>query len=152
MGSRPKRRLFVQRQPAIDRCMTSFAKTSKRIKLRSRLLALFCIALTLSLSLGSVVTASENLHHELDVVQAGSGMATIFCLGNDQSCGLPDHDENHVVPHLHAADIGLFGLPAIEAAKTIHPLVSVRFPPSPCLSLDGVKQQTLERPPKVTCI
>ncbi len=132
--------------------MTTLAKAPMRTRWRSRLLSLFCIALTLLLSLSSVVTANENVHHELDVVQAGSGVATIFCLGNDQSCGLPDHDENRVVPHLHAADIGLFGLPTIEPVKTIHPLISVRFPLSPCLNLHGLKQQTLERPPKAACI
>ncbi len=132
--------------------MTTIAKTPKRTKFRFRLLVVFCIALTLSLSVSSVVTANENVHHEQDIVRAGSGVATIFCLGNDQSCGLPDHDENRVVPHLHVADVGLFGLPAIEAVKTVHPLVSVGFPLSPCLILDGIEQQALERPPKATCI
>ena len=132
--------------------MTTFAKTPKRTNFRFRLLVLFCIALTLSLSVSSVVTANENVHHERDIVRAGSGAATIFCLGNDQSCGLPDHDENRVVPHLHAADVGLFGLPVVGAVKTVHPLVFVRFPLSSCLNLDGIEQQALERPPKATCI
>jgi hypothetical protein len=148
----PRRRLFAQGQPTIYRRMTSFAETSKRAYFWFRLLTMFCIALTLSLSLSSVVTANQNVHHEQDIVRAGSGVATIFCLGNDQSCGLPDHDENKVVPHLHATDAGLFGLPAIEAVKTVNPLVSVGFPLSRCENLDGIEQQALERPPRATCI
>ena len=86
---------------------------------RSRWLALFCIALTLSFGASAAASASESAHHEVEFAQAGSPAATIICLGNDRSCGLPDHDENQVIPHLHTVDIGSIGLPAVDAPVTI---------------------------------
>lgn len=115
-------------------------------------MAIFCIALTLSFSIGRIVSASESAHHELEVAQAGSLAGTVYCLGDDRSCGLPDHDEDHVVPHLHTADIGLIGLPALEYPVTVRPLAAVSFPLPACLPVEGLKQPTPERPPRPTCI
>jgi hypothetical protein len=119
---------------------------------RSRWLALFCIALTLSLGVSAAASARESAHHEVEFAQAGSPATTIICLGNDRSCGLPDHDENNVVPHLHTADIGSVGLPAVEAPATIHELKAESVPLPACLSVEGLKQPTPERPPRTTCI
>lgn len=119
---------------------------------RSRWLALFCIALTLTFGVSAAVSASESAHHEVEVAQAASPATTIICLGNDRSCGLPDHDENNVVPHLHTADIGWVGLPAVEAPATIHQLKAESVPLPASLSVEGLKQPTPERPPKTTCI
>ena len=119
---------------------------------RSRWLALFCIALPLSFGANAAVSASESAHHEVEVAQAASPATTIICLGNDRSCGLPDHDENNVVPHLHTADIGSVGLPAVQAPVTIHRLKAESVPLPASLSVEGLKQPTPERPPKTTCI
>src|SRR5712691_4315935 len=101
--------------------MSVFTKTPRLARFRSRLLALFCIALTLSFGASAAVSASESAHHELEVArQTTSSAGTIICLGNDRSCGLPDHDENDVVPHLHTCDIGLVGLPAVDAPTPVH--------------------------------
>jgi hypothetical protein len=126
--------------------------TPKLVRLRLRLLALLCVALTLSLSLGTALSASEGVRHELDVAQAGSAAETIICLGNDQSCGLPDRGEGRIVPHLHLADLGYFALPSAEPVNTVHSLVSVRFQLPPHLAVDGLGQPTAERPPRSTCI
>jgi hypothetical protein len=119
---------------------------------RSRWLALFCIALTLSFGASAAVSASESAHHEVEVAQASPFVATIICLGNDRSCGLPDHDENNVVPHLHTADIGSVGLPAVHAQATIQQLKAESVPLPASLSVEGLKQPTPERPPRTTCI
>jgi hypothetical protein len=119
---------------------------------RSRWLALFCIALTLSLGVSAAASARESAHHEVEFAQAGSPATTIICLGNDRSCGLPDHDESNVIPHLHTADIGSVGLPAVEAPATIHELKAESVPLPACLSVEGLKQPTPERPPKTTCV
>lgn len=119
---------------------------------RSRWLALFCIALTLSFGASAAVSASESAHHEVEVARAALPATTIICLGNDHSCGLPDHDEDNVVPHLHTADIGSVGLPAVEAPATIHELKAESVPLPACLSVEGLKQPTPERPPRTICI
>jgi hypothetical protein len=119
---------------------------------RSRWLALFCIALTLTFGASAAVSASESAHHEVEVAQAASPAATVICLGNDRSCGLPDHDEDNVVPHLHAVDIGLVGLPAVEAPAMVHQLKAESVPLPAYLSVRGLKQPTPERPPRTTCI
>jgi hypothetical protein len=121
-------------------------------RFRSRCLALFCIALTLSFGATAAVSASESAHHEVEVAQAASPVATIICLGNDRSCGLPDHDEDNVVPHLHTVDIGTVGLPAIQAPATVHLMKAESVPLPACLSVEGLKQPTPERPPRTTCI
>jgi hypothetical protein len=119
---------------------------------RSRFLALLCIALTLSFGVSAAVSASESAHHEVEVARAASPGGTIICVGDDRSCGLPDHDENNVVPHLHAVDIGLVGLPAVDAPTTVHQLVAESVPLPACRSTEGLKQPTPERPPRTTCI
>ena len=119
---------------------------------RSRWLALFCIALTLTFGASAAVSASESAHHEVEVAQAASPAGTIICLGDDRSCGLPDHDEDNVVPHLHAVDIGLVGLPAVEAPAMVRQLKAESVPLPACLSVEGSKQPTPERPPRTTCI
>jgi hypothetical protein len=119
---------------------------------RSRWLALFCIVLTLSFGASAAASVSESAHHEVEFAQAGSPVAAIICLGNDRSCGLPDHDEDNVVPHLHTADIGSVGLPAVEAPATIHELKAESVPLPACLTVEGLKQPTPERPPRTTCI
>jgi hypothetical protein len=119
---------------------------------RSRWLALFCIALTLTFGASAAVSASESAHHEVEVAQASSPAGTIICLGDDRSCGLPDHDEDNVVPHLHAVDIGLVGLPAVEAPATVHQLKAESVPLPANLSVEGLTQSTPERPPRTTCI
>jgi hypothetical protein len=98
------------------------------------------------------VSASESAHHEVEVAQAASPATTIICLGNDRSCGLPDHDENNVVPHLHTADIGSVGLPAVDAPVTILQFRAKSVPLPAFLSVDGLTQSTPERPPRATCI
>ncbi len=119
---------------------------------RSRWLALFCIALTLSFGASAAVSASESAHHEVEVAQASPLVATIICLGNDRSCGLPDHDENQVIPHLHTVDLGSIGLPAVDAPVTILELRGESVPLPAFLSVDGLTQPTPERPPRTTCI
>ena len=119
---------------------------------RSRWLALFCIALTLSFGASAAASVSESAHHEVEVAQASTLVATIICLGNDRSCGLPDHDEDDVVPHLHTVDIGSVGLPAVEAPAMVHQLKAEGVPLPACLSVEGLKQPTPERPPRTTCI
>jgi hypothetical protein len=119
---------------------------------RSRWLALFCIALTLSFGVSAAASVSESAHHEVEFAQAGSPAATIICLGNDRSCGLPDHDENQIIPHLHTVDIGSIGLPAVDAPVTIHELRGKSVPLPAFLSADGLTQPTPERPPRTTCI
>ena len=119
---------------------------------RSRWLALFCIALTLSLGVSAAASARESAHHEVEFAQAGSPATTIICLGNDRSCGLPDHDENDVVPHLHTVDIGSVGVLAVQAPATIYQVKAESVPLPACLSVEGLKQPTPERPPRTTCI
>ena len=119
---------------------------------RSRWLALFCIALTLSFGASAAASARESAHHEVEFAQAGSPATTIICLGNDRSCGLPDHDENNVVPHLHTADIGSVGLPAVGSPVTILQPRAKSVPLPAFLSVDGLTQSTPERPPKTSCI
>ena len=119
---------------------------------RSRWLALVCIALTLSFGASAAVSASESAHHEVEVAQASPLVATIICLGNDRSCGLPDHDESQIIPHLHTVDIGSIGLPAVDAPATILELRGENVPLPAFLSADGLTQPTPERPPRTTCI
>ncbi|NOJ39885.1 hypothetical protein [Bradyrhizobium australiense] len=119
---------------------------------RSRWLALFCIVLTLSFGTSAAVSASESAHHEVEVAQAASPVATIICLGDDRSCGLPDHDEDQVIPHLHTVDIGSVGLPAVDAPVATLQLRAESVPLPAFLPVDGLKQPTPERPPRTTCI
>lgn len=119
---------------------------------RSRWLALFCIALTLSFGASAAVSASESAHHEVEVAQASPLAKTIICLGNDRACGLPDHDENQVIPHLHTVDLGSIGLPAVDAPATILELRGKSVPLPAFLPVDGLTQPTPERPPRTTCI
>jgi hypothetical protein len=119
---------------------------------RSRWLSLFCLVLTLSLGPSAAVSASESVHHEVEVAHASPPVAAIICLGNDRACGLPDHDENQVIPHLHVADIGSIGLPAVDAPVTILELRGKNVPLPAFLSVDGLTQPTPERPPRTTCI
>ena len=132
--------------------MNALRRKSGLAGFRSRWLALFCIALTLTFGASAAVSASESVHHEVEVAQAASPATTIICLGNDLSCGLPDHDEDNVVPHLHAVDIGLVGLPAVEVPATVHQVKAESVPLPACLSVEGLKQPTPERPPRTTCI
>lgn len=132
--------------------MSVFTKAPLLARFRSRLLALFCVALSLSFGVTAAVSASESIHHELEVVQNPSPGGAIVCLGDDRSCGLPDHDEDHVVPHLHVSDIGSIGLPAVNAPAAVHQLVATSFPLPACLPVEGLRQQTPERPPRTTCI
>ena len=132
--------------------MNALRRKSGLAGFRSRWLALFCIALTLTFGASAAVSASESAHHELEVAQAASPAGTIVCLGDDRSCGLPDHDEDNVVPHLHTADIGWVALPAVEAPATIHQLKAESVPLPASLSVEGLKQPTPERPPRTTCI
>ena len=118
---------------------------------RSRWLTLFCIALTLSFGANAAVSASESAHHEVEVAQASPLVATIICLGNDRSCGLPDHDENQIIPHLHTVDIGSIGLPAVTAPATMLELRGKSVPLPAFLPVDGLTQPTPERPPRTTC-
>jgi hypothetical protein len=113
---------------------------------------MLCIALTLTFGARAAVSVSESVHHEVEITQAASPAVAIICLGDDRSCGLPAHDENKLIPHVHAADIGSAGLPAVEAPAVIHELKaeSVALPAS--LSVDGLTQPTPERPPRTTCI
>ena len=119
---------------------------------RSRWLTMLCIALTLTFGARAAVSVSESVHHEVEVTQAASPTVAIICLGDDRSCGLPEHDENQVIPHVHAADIGSAGLPAVETPAVLHELKaeSVALPAS--LSVEGLTQPTPERPPRTTCI
>jgi hypothetical protein len=132
--------------------MNALSRKPRLAGLRSRWLALFCIALTLTFGATAAVSASESAHHEVEVAQAPSPAATIICLGDDRSCGLPDHDEDNVVPHLHTVDIGLVGLPAIGAPAVVRQLKAESVPLPACLSVEGLKQPTPERPPRTTCI
>src|SRR4051794_41955885 len=79
---------------------------------RSRWLTMLCIALTLTFGARAAVSVSESVHHEVEIAQAASPAVAIICLGDDRSCGLPEHDENKVIPHVHAADIGSAGFSA----------------------------------------
>jgi hypothetical protein len=119
---------------------------------RPRWLTMLCIALTLTFGARAAVSVSESVHHEVEVTQAASPTVAIICLGDDRSCGLPEHDENQVIPHVHAADIGSAGLPAVETPAVLHELKaeSVALPAS--LSVEGLTQPTPERPPRTTCI
>src|SRR5207245_10298158 len=56
---------------------------------------------------------------------------------SDLSCGLPDHDENQIIPHLHTVDIGSIGLPAVDAPVTILELRTKSVPLPAFLSVDG---------------
>src|SRR3954465_16096191 len=76
---------------------------------RSRGLTMFGIALTLTFGARAAVSVSESVHHEVEIAQAASPAVAIICLGDDRSCGLPEPDENKVIPHVHAADIGSAG-------------------------------------------
>ena len=146
------RRLWDSAQFSIHARMNALRRKPGLAGFRSRWLALFCIALTLSFGASAAVSASESAHHEVEVAQAASPATTIICLGNDRSCGLPDHDENNVVPHLHTADIGSVGLPVGEAPAVIHELKVESVPLPASLSIEGLTQPTPERPPKTTCI
>jgi hypothetical protein len=86
-----------------------------RPTIRSRLLTIFCVVLTLSLGMGVVVAANDAVHHEWEAAQAGSNAHVIYCQGDDRSCGLPEHDENNVIPHIHVAHASVVSLPAIGA-------------------------------------
>jgi hypothetical protein len=132
--------------------MNALRRTPWLARFRSRWLALFCIALTLSFGASAAVSASESAHHEVEVAQAASPATTIICLGDDRSCGLPDHDENRVIPHLHTVDIGSIGLPAVDAPVAFLQLVATSVPLPAVLSVDGLTQSTPERPPRTTCI
>ena len=123
-----------------------------RPTIQSRLLAIFCIVLTLSFGVGTVVSASEAIHHELEAAQAGSATAVLYCQGDDQSCGLPEHDENNVIPHLHAAHVGMFSLPAIDGPVTARQLVAISFALPPSLPVEGTAPRMPDRPPRTTCI
>ena len=123
-----------------------------RLRIRSRLLVLFCIALNVSLSVSAVMRASEGVHHELEVAQAGFAAAVVYCQGDDRSCGLPEHDENHVIPHLHVGDVGLLALPALDAPVTVPQLIAISFAFPSMLPVDGTAQRTPDRPPRTTCI
>src|SRR6185503_7377685 len=132
--------------------MIAFRRKPGLAGFRSRWLALFCIALTLSFGASAAVSASESAHHEVEVAQASPLVATIICLGNDRSCGLPDHDENQIIPHLHTVDIGSIGLPAVAVPASILELRGKSVPLPAFLSVDGLTQPTPERPPRTTCI
>ena len=129
--------------------MNALRRKPRLAGFRSRWLALFCIALTLSFGASAAVSASESAHHEVEVAQAAS--PAVICLGDDRSCGLPDHDENNVVPHLHTVDVGSVGLPAVEAPATIHQVKAESVPLPANLSVEGLTQSTPERPPRTTC-
>lgn len=133
------------------RTMNALTRTTKLAGWRFRLLALLCVVLTLSMGVGTIVSASEGVHHELDVVQAGS-VPTIICHGDDKSCGLPDRAKGHIVPHLHVADSSFFALPSAETVRTVLPLVSIRFQLALYLPVEGLKLPSAERPPRTTCI
>jgi hypothetical protein len=122
--------------------MSGLTKKPRLAGLWSRFLAVFCIALTLSFGVSAAVSASESAHHELEVAKAASPGGTIICVGDDRSCGLPDHDENNVVPHLHTSDIGLIGLPVVDAPVTVRRLATESVPFPACLVVDGLKQPT----------
>jgi hypothetical protein len=132
--------------------MTALRRKPGLAGFRSRWLALFCIALTLSFGASAAVSASESAHHEVEVAQASPLVATIICLGNDRSCGLPDHDEDNVVPHLHTVDIGSAGVLAVQAPAAIRLLKAESVPLPASLPVEGLKQPTPERPPRTTCI
>jgi hypothetical protein len=149
--ARSDRRLSADGRISIFADMSGLTKKPRLAGLRSRFLAVFCIALTLSFGVSAAVSASESAHHEVEVAKAASPGGTV-CVGDDRSCGLPDHDENNVVPHLHTSDIGLIGLPAVDTPVTVHRLVAESVPLPACLVVDGLKQPTPERPPRTTCI
>jgi hypothetical protein len=123
-----------------------------RPTIRSRLLAIFCIVLTLTFGVGTVVSASEAIHHELEAAQASSITAVLYCQGDDRSCGLPEHDEDHVIPHLHAAHVGMFSLPAIDGPVVARQLVAISFALAPSLPVEGTAPRKPDRPPRTTCI
>jgi hypothetical protein len=132
--------------------MNALRRKPRLTSSRSRWLTMLCIALTLTFGARAAVSVSESVHHEVEVTQAASPTVAIICLGDDRSCGLPEHDENQVIPHVHAADIGSAGLPAVETPAVLHELKaeSVALPAS--LSVEGLTQPTPERPPRTTCI
>jgi hypothetical protein len=146
------RRLWDFAQFSIHARMNALRRKPGLAGFRSRWLALFCIALTLTFGASAAVSASESAHHEVEVAQAASPATTIVCLGNDRSCGLPDHDENNVIPHLHTVDIGSIGLPAVGTPVTILQPRAKSVPLPAFLSVDGLTQSTPERPPKTSCI
>jgi hypothetical protein len=113
---------------------------------------MLCIALTLTFGARAAVSVSESVHHEVEIAQARVPAVAIVCLGDDRSCGLPEHDENKVIPHLHTVDIGSIGLPAVNAPATFLELRGKSVPLPAFLSVDGLTQPTPERPPRTTCI
>src|SRR6476620_1590705 len=119
---------------------------------RSRWLTMLCIALTLTFGARAAVSVSESVHHEVEVTQAASPTVAIICLGGGRIIEKKKHDENQVIPHVHAADIGSAGLPAVETPAVLHELKaeSVALPAN--LSVEGLTQPTPERPPRTTCI
>src|SRR3954463_6801814 len=133
---------------------------------RSRWLTMLCIALTLTFGARAAVSVSESVHHEVEIAQPASPAVAIICLGDDRSCGLPEHDENKVIPHVHAADIGSAGVPppatppAVHETKAekpdppavIHELKAESLPLPASLSVEGLAPPTPERPPRTTCI
>ncbi|MEO6947962.1 MAG: hypothetical protein ABI150_15725 [Nitrobacter sp.] len=123
-----------------------------RPTIRSRLLTILCVVLTLSLGISTVVSASEAVHHELEVAQAGSATTVLYCQGDDRSCGLPDHDEDNVIPHLHATYVGMFSLPAIDGPVMARQLVAINFALPPALPVEGTTPRMPDRPPRTTCI
>jgi hypothetical protein len=146
------RRLCNFAQLSIHARMNALRRKPGLAGFRSRWLALFCIALTLTFGASAAVSASESAHHEVEVAQAASPATTIICLGNDRSCGLPDHDEDDVVPHLHTVDIGSVGVIAVQAPATVRQSKAESVPLPASLSVEGLKQPTPERPPRTTCI
>jgi hypothetical protein len=132
--------------------MVACAKIARLAYFRSRVLAVLCVALTLSLGASKVIAASESTHHELEITQAGSTAAIVYCSGDDRSCDLPDHDHDHVVPHLHTADTGVIGLPAGVSPISIQYRVAGSVNLATSLLVEGLKQQAPYRPPRTTCI
>ncbi len=120
--------------------------------LRSRALAIFCIALTLVLCGNVILSAHESLHHEVEIAQAKSSKPLVYCVVSGQTCGVADHDSDDFIPHLHVAGVGFIALPALASPETVHRQVAFSFVLPPCLLLEGRKQQTPERPPRTICI
>ena len=123
-----------------------------RPTIRGRFLTILCVFLTLSLGVGVVVSASEAVHHELEAAQAGPDAKIIYCQGDDRSCGLPEHDENNVIPHLHAAHGGAVLLPVISGPETARKLVGISFALPPSVPVEGAAPRMPDRPPITTCI
>jgi hypothetical protein len=119
---------------------------------RLRLLALLCVALTLSFNVSITVSASESAHHELEVVQAGSTANVVYCSGDDQSCGISDHDHGRISPHLHTTEIGLIGLPAVGGPSVELHFVATGVVSAQPLPIDGLEQQAPDRPPRTSRI